>query len=62
VTKDNVVGGSTVEEDFGIGACEALCRVFRAVVSEADGDGFGTVVVGFEDGCPEPLDLFTHPH
>lgn len=57
VTKDDVVRGSTVEKNFGVSTCEPLSRVFGSIVSEAEGDGFGTVIVGFENGCPESLDL-----
>lgn len=57
VAEDDVVGGASVEEDFSVGSCEAFGRVCGAIVAEAEGDGFGAVVVGFEDGGPEALDL-----
>jgi len=47
-----------VEENFCVGACEACCAVWGAVVAEAESDGFGTIVFGFEDGGPETLDLW----
>lgn len=55
--EDDVVRWTTMEQDLSVCACETLCRVFGAVVSEAESDGFGTVIFGFEYGGPESLDL-----
>lgn len=59
--KDDVVGRTTMKQDLGVCACETLGRVLGAVVAEAESDGFGTVIFGFEYGGPESLDLLFIP-